>query len=67
MSSSEEELTHIYQNWNSGRLTWAKFGNFNQNDIDRLKVQWFPNDAVSGGLLQDIWFRHPNRHGNHFP
>ncbi len=60
MASTEAELDNLYPSWKT-RLNWISFGNFTQGDLDGLKVQWFQDDFVNRGLLQDIWTRHHDR------
>jgi hypothetical protein len=63
MSSSEQELSDLYQGWNSDGLTWVAFGNSTQEDLNGLKNSWFPENPVRRTKVQDIWTRHPNRQG----
>lgn len=47
--------------WKYGGLTWEQFGDFSQDDINGLKTQWFPQDAVKRGQLQSVWIKHHDR------
>jgi hypothetical protein len=61
MTSSESDLTALKGDWKVIGLTWAQFGDFTQDDIDGLKLQWFPEDALKRGQLQSIWINHHDR------
>jgi hypothetical protein len=60
-ASSEEELTALKFDWKSRGMTWERYGNGTQKDVDDLKIAWFPSDIENRFALQDIWARHPTQ------
>ena len=61
MASTEGDLTALKGDWKDSGLTWVQFGDFSQDDINGLKLQWFPQDAVKRGQLQSVWIKHHDR------
>lgn len=61
MTSTQEELTNLKADWMDSGLNWVELGDFTQDDINGLKSQWFPADAVKRGKLQSIWSRHERK------
>ena len=66
--STQAELAALKADWNEEGLSWEAFGNCSETDIEGIKMQWFPDNAVRRGRIHDVWVRHPNRQGIfHFP
>ena len=66
MASSEADLTALKGDWREDGLTWTEFGNCTQNDLDGLKLLWFPKNVVKQIKLQDLWTRHHDRRQSRF-
>jgi hypothetical protein len=72
-SSSSPPLTQDESKFDKIRLSkasdlsYADFGYFTQEDLNKLKADW-DLSGESGGILQGIWMRHPtnptNKQGN---
>jgi len=60
MTSTEEDLRALKADWDRSGLTWHQFGDFLQEHVNALGMQWFPDDAVRRGQLQSVWKNHPN-------
>ena len=59
LSEDEREFNSIRPT--SSALSYGRFGDFTQDQVDRLGRKWFPDDPENQGVLQSIWTNHPKR------